>query len=194
MADKPKTTGASFQELMSAFSTTEEKIEKRMGIKDKVTMPVPNSDNLTIRLLWSKDDNGNPISVMKKENPAFRDGVAYFMTCELVDKAGEKQLSLSKSLFGSMAAACKEKNLAFPDEIIGKAGDISAAWFTAAPRESRKGKCLTCGGVGCKACTVTGTGKDAGVATGLQTPVVYNFHFRDDLMTVGVTADAASKF
>jgi hypothetical protein len=191
-----KTTGASFSDLLTAFETDESKIEKRMGIKDKVTMPVPNGDNVSVRLLWSKDDAGQPIAVMRKENVAFRNGVAFFMTCELVDKVGEKQISLSKSLFGSMAAAAKERNLAFEDLVL-KAGDISAAWFTAAPRESRRGKCLTCGGVGCKACTVTGTGKDAGITTGLQTPVVYNFHLRDDLMSAvnkADTASAASKF
>jgi hypothetical protein len=189
-----KTTGASYAELLTAFETDETKIEKRMGIKDKIPMPVPGGDAVTVRLLWSKDDAGTPIAVMTKYNEQFRGGKAFFMTAELVDHPGEKQLGLSKSLFGSIAASAKERNIAF-EEVIGKIGDITASWFTGAPRSSRKGQCLTCKGAGCKACTVTGTGVDSGVATGLQTPAVYNFHFRDDLMSsVGNVNKVASQF
>lgn len=188
-----KTTGASFSELMTAFETTEEKIEKRIGIKAKIPMPTPEGRPTTIRLLWSKDDELKPIAVMKKSNPGFRGGVAYFMTCELVDIPGEKQLSLSKSLFGSIAAAAKERKLAFED-MIGKVGDISATYFTAAPRIARQGTCLHCKGAGCKACTVTGKGVDSGVVTGLQTPTVYNFQLRDDLNKPISAESAATQF
>lgn len=190
MSEKGKTTGASKSELMSAFETTEEQIEKRMGIRDKLTMPTPNGNPVNIRLLWSKDDGGQPVAVMRKENPKFRGGVAYFMTAELLDHPGEKQISLSKSLHGSMAAAAKERNLQFPEDIIGKVGSITAQWYTAAPRGQRKGVCSECHGKGCKACTVTGTGSDAGVATGLQTPTVYNFRL-DEKLTSSVKPPAS---
>lgn len=192
MTEKAKTVGASADELMKAFETSEEKIAKRMGIKDKLTMPVPNGKPVTVRLLWSKDDGGQPISVMKKENPKFRDGTAYFMTVELYDTPGEKQVSLSKSLFGSLMAAAKERDLTL-DEIIGKIGDITAQYYTGAPKSQRRGVCPECHGKGCKACTVTGSGQDAGIATGLATPVVYNFRLRDDLMQP-VKGGAASQF
>lgn len=203
MEEKPKTVGASFDELKEAFETTDEKISKRIGIKDKIVLPTPEEPSVTVRLLWSKDDNSNAIAVMRKENPKFRGGVAYFMSAEYFNQPGERQLSLSKSLFGSMAAAAKEKNLAFEDLML-KVGDITAQYFTSAPIALRKDpstglgrKCIKCHGAGCAFCTVSGSGQDAGVATGLQPPVVYNFRIRDDLMSVAGTPEqesAAAKF
>lgn len=186
------TIGANADELMKAFETSEEKIEKRIGIKDKLVMPVPNGKPVTIRLLWSKDGEGKPVAVVKKTNPKFRGGEAYFITAELHDSPGEKQISLSKSLFGSVMAAAKERGLTLED-MIGKVGDITAQYYSAAPRSQRRGQCPECHGKGCKACTVTGSGTDAGIATGLQTPTVYNFRLRDDLMQ-SVKSNAASQF
>lgn len=188
--EKPKTTGASFDELLKAFETTEDKIDKRIGIKDKIVLPTPEEAPITVRLLWSQDDSNNPIAVMKKENPKFRGGTAFFMSAEYFDRPGERQLSLSKSLFGSIAAAAREKKLTL-DDLPGKVGDISAQYYTSAPIALRKdpvtkrGKvCVKCKGTGCPFCTVTGQGQDAGIATGLQPPTVFNFRFRDDLMNV----------
>lgn len=183
MANKVK--GASFDELKEAFDTTDEKIEKRIGIKEKIVMPVPGGDPVTIRLLWSMDDGNKPVAVKKIENPKFTDGVGFFMTAELYSKPGaQKQVNLSKSLFGSIAAASKEKGIAF-EEMIGKVGDISASYFTGAPKINRKLQCVQCHGKGCSHCTVSGTGTDAGITTGMEPPTVYNFTLRDDLMKAG---------
>ncbi len=188
---RPKTVGASAEELMRAFEATDESIERRIGIMDKLVMPSPGGKAVTVRLLWSKDDSGQPIAVMRKENPKFRDNVAYFMTVELADVPGEKQLSMSKSLMGSIFAAARDKGITL-EEMIGKVGNITAQYFTAAPKSKRRGQCPECGGKGCKACTVTGSGQDAGVITGMRTPVVYNFRIRDDLNNV--VSSKASQF
>lgn len=195
MAEKTKSVGVNASDLMKAFKTTDESIEARIGIKDKLQMPVPNGKPATVRLLWSKDDNQQPVFVVKKINPKFTNGEAFFMNAELYDTPGEKQISLSASLTGSMMAAAKEAGIQFED-LVNKVGNITAQYFTAAPRSKRRGQCSECHGRGCKTCTVTGSGVDAGVTTGLQTPTVYNFRLRPDLMTKDGASgsDAASKF
>ena len=188
-----KTSGASAEELMKAFGTDEERVAKRIGILDKVQMPVPNGKPTTIRFLWSKDGNGQPVAILKKTITVKGEKKdIYTSTVELYDVPGAKQLTYSASLSGSVLASLKERNLSV-DDLPGKVGDITAQWYTAAPKSHRKGVCPECNGKGCKACTVTGSGQDAGVATGMATPTVYNFRLRDDLMQA-VKGGAESQF
>lgn len=206
MAEKAKTVRESFDDLMTAFETTDEKIDKRSGIKAKIILPTPEDKPVTVRLLWSKDDGGNPIAVETKLNDGFRGGKARFMTAEYYDTPGERQLGLNKSLFGSIAAAAGIKPGMTPEQrekvfsdIIGKVGDISASYYTSAPKKNRidpttnRGKpCMKCNGAGCPFCTVTGKGTDAGMVTGLQPPTVYTFQLRNDLMNVVPSTGSAS--
>lgn len=186
-----KGTGADLKEVMDAFNMTDESVEKRIGIKDKIILPTPEEKPITIRLLWSKDTEGKPVSILKVPNEKFDKGVAYFMAAEYYENPGERQLSLGVSLTGSMAAVVKERKFGSFDDLIGKIGDIRASYYFAAPKSLRMDRrrntgrlCSKCGGKGCTFCTVTGSGEDAGMVTGLQPPTVFSFVLRDDLMNV----------
>ena len=195
MADtKNQRVGATFEELKSAFQMNDESIEKRIGILDKVVLPTPDEAPLTIRLLWSKDGAGKPTAITKVINDKFKNKEGFFMTAELYERPGPKQLSMSNSLAGSMAAAAKEINISF-DDLIGKIGDVSASYFKAAPKAKRSKTCTKCAGKGCPHCTITGSGEGAGMPTGMEPPTVYKFTLRDDLNNVvGKAGSASSQF
>lgn len=194
MADnKSKRVGASFDELKAAFDMSDESIEKRIGILDKLVLPTPEEPAITVRLLWSKDGAGKPTAITKVVNDKFRNKEGFFMSAELYDRPGPKQLSMSNSLAGSMAAAAKERNISF-DDLIGKIGDISSSYFMAAPKAKRSKPCTKCSGKGCQHCAITGSGEGAGIQTGMEPPTVYKFSLRDDLMNSVPKASASSQF
>lgn len=192
-----QSTGISLEELIQRTGLTNEGIEKRKGIKQQITMPLPDGKPVTIRFLWSKDDiTGKPVVFIEKSIEKFKGGTGRFAAAELYDNPGERQLNLTaKSLVGAIAAALREKGLG-ENDLPGKVGDISASWFNGAPLSDRGIVCPRCAGKGCLFCTVKGSKKidDNGKTNG-KLSVVYNFVFRDDLMTVvGKGGSAASQF
>ena len=189
--NKSQRAGATFEGLKNAFKMDDESIEKRIGILDKIVLPTPEESPITVRILWSKDGSGKPSVLTKVINDKFKNKEGYFMTAEMYEHPGAKQLSMSNSLAGSMAASCKERNISF-DDIVGKIGDISASYFKAAPKAKRSKVCTKCGGSGCNHCIISGSGEGAGIATGMEPPTVYKFTFRDDLMNAAPKAGSAS--
>ncbi|MDD3474415.1 MAG: hypothetical protein PHP08_00745 [Candidatus Dojkabacteria bacterium] len=203
MADnKSQKSGASISDAMNAFGMDDENIEKRAGILDKIILPTPEEPPVTVRLLWTKLDDGTPVAMSKVVNDMFKNKEGFFMTGEYYDRPGIRQLSLSNSLLGSIGAAAgikkgiteQERETRFND-MIGKVGDISASYYKAAPKTKRSRICTKCNGTGCSHCTISGSGEGAGIATGMEPPVVYKFTLRDDLMNaVSNTKSASSQF
>lgn len=185
--------GSDVDELNTMFGMTEEKRQKIAGIKNRAKMPDPakKGDILTVKALYYKDKNGKADYYKKVTGEKFKTP-AIFINVEELDAPGiEKDLQVPKTLYQSIDRELSNRGFTFVD-LPGKVMTITADYWTSAPRAKRSNQCPKCKGKGCDFCVVTGTGQDAGVATGLCPPTRYDAVFRDDIMS-GKTAATGKK-
>lgn len=158
-------------------------------ISDKLKMPTPGDGGLVVRVLYTKTKDGTMGIIDKVENPKFKGGVAEFLTVEKYDATKnawtgiEQKIGVSESIKNSFRRMMNDEGWKVVD-IPGKPILITASYWETAPMKSRdpKVKCTFCGGIGCKACNMTG----------LQSPVVFNSRAYKDMAGI-VTAKGQKK-
>jgi hypothetical protein len=185
--------GSDAEELNTLFGMTEDKRAKIAGIKNRVKMPDPTKkgDTVTVVVRYYKTKDGK-VNYYKKVTGAKFKTPAIFLNVEEVEAPGiEKDLQMPKTLFQSVDRELSNRGLTITD-LPGKVMTITADYWTSAPRSKRSNPCPKCKGKGCDFCVVSGSGQDAGVATGLCPPTRYDAVFRDDIMS-GKTAVAGKK-
>jgi hypothetical protein len=175
--------GSDVNELNNLFGMTEDKRAKIAGIKGRVKMPDPakKGDSITVIVHYYKDKNGQASYYKKVTGEKFKTP-AIFLCVEELDAPGiEKDLQVPKTLYQCIDRELSNRGLTIVD-LPGKAMSITADYWTSAPRAKRSMKCPKCKGAGCDFCVVSGTGIDAGIATGMCPPTRYDAVIREDLM------------
>jgi hypothetical protein len=175
--------GSDADELNNLFGMTEDKRKKIAGIKTRAKMPDPakKGDTLTVIVRYYKDKNGQVNYYKKVTGEKFKTPAIFLNVEELEAPGIEKDLQVPKTLYQSIDRELSNRGLTIVD-LPGKAMSITADYWTSAPRNKRSMKCPKCNGAGCDFCVVSGTGQDAGVATGMCPPTRYDAVIRDDLM------------
>jgi hypothetical protein len=192
MADVESVFSSDSKELESIFGMDDEKREKVAGIRHRIRMPDPakENDSVTVRVLYYQKPDGTVQLYKTVKGEKFR-STAVFLNVEDVNMPGvQKDLSLSKTLYQSIDRELYNRGLKWED-LPGKVLTITADYWTSAPRNKRSATCMKCNGSGCDFCTVTGTGEDAGIKTGLNPPTRYDAVIRDDLSNVTKTKTEA---
>jgi hypothetical protein len=187
--------GSDIDELNSLFGMTEDKRAKIAGIKNRAKMPDPSKkgDVLTVVVRYYTDKSGKVDYYKKVTGEKFKTP-AIFLNVEELDAPGlEKDMQVPKTLYQSIDRELSNRGLTIVD-LPGKTMSITADYWTSAPRAKRSKQCPKCKGKGCDFCVVSGTGQDAGVATGMCPPTRYDAIIRDDLMSgKGTTGKAVAK-
>lgn len=175
--------GSDADELNKLFDMTEDKRAKIAGIKKRVKMPDPEKkgDTRNVRVLYYKGADGKADYYKRVSGDKFKTP-AIFLNVEELDAPGiEEDLQVPKTLYQCIDRELSNRGLTIVD-LPGKILSVTADYWTSAPRAKRSKQCPKCRGKGCDFCTVTGTGTDAGVVTGMCPPTRYDAVIREDLM------------
>lgn len=187
--------GSDVEDLDKLFDMDEEKKAKMAGIKNRVKMPNPDvkGDSLTVRVLYY-NQNGQAQAYKKVSGIEFKTPAIYLNVEEISAPGIQKDMQTPKTLYQSINRELFNRGLKFSD-LPGKVMTVTADYWYSAPSGKRSKPCPKCAGRGCEFCTVTGSGVDAGIATGKRPPTRYDATFRDDLMGVGAgVVKQAGKF
>lgn len=187
--------GSDVEDLDSLFEMDEAKKKKIAGIKNRVKMPNPDikGDSITVRVLFY-NVNGQAEAYKKVSGDEFKTP-AIFLNVEEISAPGiQKDMQTPKTLYQSITRELTNRSMKFTD-LPGKVMSVTADYWYSAPSKKRSKTCPKCAGKGCDFCTVTGSGIDAGMATGKRPPTRYDAVFRDDLMGAGAgVVKQAGKF
>lgn len=187
--------GSNVEDLDKLFDMDEEKKAKMAGIKNRVKMPNPDvkGDSLTVRVLYY-NQNGQAQAYKKVSGAEFKTPAIYLNVEEISAPGIQKDMQTPKTLYQSINGELFNRGLKFGD-LPGKVMTVTADYWYSAPSGKRSKLCPKCAGRGCDFCTVTGSGADAGIATGKRPPTRYDAAFRDDLMGAGAgVVKQAGKF
>ncbi len=119
-----KVTGLSTDDLNTMFNVTDEKREKMKSFEGKrmLTMPSPaDKKGIVVRLLWSKDANGNPVfaKTIESEHLPFGGKMNVITVEEQGDEGEECEIAYSKSLHYSLTKLADTRGIKLED-LIGK--------------------------------------------------------------------------
>ncbi len=127
MVVKSETKGVKLEDLDAMFDVTEEKKQNMAAFKGKRRIELPevgDKEGITIRPIWSKDDNGQPVPILivKSDSPKMKspDGTMKLMTVEEQSSPGEEvTIAYGSSLHYGFVGWAQSRGLKYED-IFGK--------------------------------------------------------------------------